>query len=130
MIREYAIKLIDNMPIHPTNLTVDVILDGGAFNGSYLLGALYFLKELEKRGHIKVDRISGCSIGSLVGFLYVIDSLDTMTELYTTIYHEIRRTHNFTVLNQLKSLLGDKIPTDVCAKLNNMLYITYNNIQK
>lgn len=129
MIREYAIKLIENMPTHPTNLTLDIILDGGAFNGSYLLGALYFLKEMEKRGHIKVNRISGCSIGSLVGFLYVIDSLDSMTDLYTIVYNEIKRTHNFTVLTQLKSLLQDKIPEDLCAKLNNVLYITYNNIQ-
>jgi hypothetical protein len=130
MIGDYAIKLIDNMPTHPTNLVLDVILDGGAFNGSYMLGALYFLKELEKRQHIKIDRISGCSIGSLVGFLYVIDSLDSMTDLYTTVYKEIKRTRNFTILKQIKTLLGNKIPEDVCDRLNNVLYITYNNIQK
>jgi hypothetical protein len=129
MIGDYAIKLIDNMPTYPTNLVLDVILDGGAFNGSYMLGALYFLKELEKRKHIKVDRISGCSIGSLVGFLYVIDSLDSMTDLYTTVYKEIKRTHNFSILKQIKTLLGNKIPEDVCDRLNNVLYITYNNIQ-
>ena len=133
MINEYAIKLIENMPDcvknHDTQLVLDIILDGGAFNGSYLLGALYFLKEMERRGYVKVERLSGCSIGSLVGFLYLIDSLDSMTELYETVYKEIKRTHNFNILKQLKALLGDKIPADVCEKVNNRLYITYNNVQ-
>jgi len=57
MINEYAIKLIENMPDcvknHDTPLVLDIILDGGAFNGSYLLGALYFLKEMERRGYVR-----------------------------------------------------------------------------
>ena len=80
MIDEYVIKLIDNLPDNIKNtkkpLQIDLVLDGGIFNGSYLVGALYFLKEMERRNYIKIDRISGCSIGSIVAFLYYIDGLD------------------------------------------------------
>jgi len=86
MINDYIIKLIENLPDDLKNsktpLRLDLVLDGGVFNGSYLVGALYFLKEMEKRNYIKIERISGCSIGSVVAFLYYIDSLDSMTELY------------------------------------------------
>ena len=86
MINEYVIKLIDNLPDDLKNskapLRLDLILDGGIFNGSYLVGALYFLKEMEKRNYVTVERISGCSIGSIVAFLYFIDALDVMPQLY------------------------------------------------
>ena len=70
MIDEYVNKLIENLPESSKKLqNIDLVLDGGLFNGSYLVGALYFLKEMERRQYIKIDRISGCSIGSIVGFL-------------------------------------------------------------
>ena len=57
MIHEYVIKLIDNLPDDiknvPEPVVIDLVLDGGVFNGSYLVGALYFLKEMEKRKYIK-----------------------------------------------------------------------------
>ena len=30
-------------------MNIDLIVEGGAFNGSYVVGILYFLKEMEKR---------------------------------------------------------------------------------
>ena len=71
----YVTKLIENLPIKDKCISIDLVLDGGLFNGSYLLGGLLFLKEMEKRGMVKIKRISGCSIGSLVGFLFMIDKL-------------------------------------------------------
>jgi hypothetical protein len=68
MINEYVIKLIENLPDDIKNVNepikMDVVLDGGIFNGSYHVGALYFLKEMENRKYIKIERISGCSVGS------------------------------------------------------------------
>jgi hypothetical protein len=76
MINEYVIKLIENLPDDIKNvkepIKIDLVLDGGLFNGSYQVGALYFLKEMENRKYIKIERISGCSVGSIVG-LYVIE---------------------------------------------------------
>ena len=50
MIDKYIEKLIENLPHEITSQTIelDLVLDGGAFNGSYLVGGLMFLKEMEK----------------------------------------------------------------------------------
>ena len=134
MINEYVNKLIENLPEHlkSTNspLKLDVILDGGLFNGSYLVGCLYFLKEMEKRNYIKIERISGCSVGSIAAFLYFIDGLDLISDLYTSILNDFKKKHNLEFIKNLKNYLSSKIPEDICSQINEKLYITYNNIKK
>ena len=134
MIQEYVNKLIENLPDDIKNtknpLVIDLVLDGGVFNGSYLVGALYFLKEMEKRNYIKVDRISGCSIGSIVAFLYFIDGLDLISDLYTSILNDFKKKHNLEFIKKLKNYLSTRIPDDICSRINDKLYITYNNIKK
>lgn len=134
MIQEYVNKLIDNLPDDIKNVTtptnIDVILDGGIFNGSYLVGALYFLKEMEKRNYIRVDRISGCSIGSIAGFLYFIDGLDLMSPLYEIVNTDFRKTYRLTIVKELKHHLKDHIPDNICDKLNGRFFVTYNNVKK
>ena len=60
MINDYVNKLIENLPDDIKNRTmpeeIDLVLDGGVFNGSYHVGALYFLKEMERRKYIKINR--------------------------------------------------------------------------
>lgn len=134
MISEYVNKLIENLPdemkTNTTPLKLDVVLDGGVFNGSYLIGALYFLKEMEKRNYICVERISGCSIGSIAGLLYFIDDLDSMTNLYNLVYTEFKKTHTLKVIKDIKSIFINQIPADICTKVKNKFYITYYNIKK
>lgn len=134
MINDYVIKLIENLPDEIKNVKepvkMDLILDGGIFNGSYHVGALYFLKEMEKRNYIKINRISGCSVGSIVGFLYFIDGLDLMSKLYELINTEFRQTYNLKLIKEMKKYLGEHIPNDICDKINGRLFITYNNLKK
>ena len=132
MIQEYINTLIDNLPekikSNKTPLYLDLVLDGGSFNGSYLVGAMLFLKEMEKRNYIKIKRISGCSIGSVVGLLYFIDALDMMSELYNISRTYFKENYNLNTIKKLKILLKDKLPKDICEQLNNNLFVTYHNI--
>ena len=134
MIQKYVEKFIENLPEELKNtkkhIKLDLVLDGGIFNGSYLVGALYFLKEMEKRNYIKIYRISGCSIGSIVAFIYIIDCLDISESFYNIIFNQLKNTHNLNISQVLHSILENKIPEDICNKVNNKLYITYNNINK
>ena len=134
MINDYVIKLIDNLPDDLKNcktpLRLDLVLDGGIFNGSYLVGALYFLKEMEKRNYIKIERISGCSVGSIVAFLYYIDSFDMMAKLYDIFTNNFKKQYRLNTLKEIKKYLYEKIPDDICKKVNGKLYICYNNIKK
>lgn len=134
MLREYVIKLMDNLPDNITKvkepMVIDLVLDGGIFNGSYLIGAMYFLKEMEHKKYIKINRISGCSIGSIAAFLYYIDGLDLMSSLYETINIDFRKTHNLHIIKKLKQYLEKSIPANICELVNNKLYISYNNIKR
>jgi hypothetical protein len=134
MINDYVIKLIENLPDDLKNsktpLRLDLVLDGGMFNGSYLVGALYFLKEMEKRNYIIIERISGCSIGSAVAILYFIDALDMMSPLYDIVKKEFQNGHKLPTIKELKIHLKDRIPSNICEKINGKLYICYNNIKK
>jgi hypothetical protein len=131
-------KIIDifihNLPNNLKNvnkpIVIDLVLDGGLFNGSYLIGALFFLKEMEKRNYIKINRISGCSIGSLLGLLYFIDSLDLAFILYDTFSKNFKENYNFEIYKNLNTYLQGRIPHDVCNKINKKLFIKYNNIKK
>jgi hypothetical protein len=131
MIDEYVNKFIDNLPETSRKFQkIDLVLDGGLFNGSYLVGALYFLKEMERRKYIKIDRISGCSIGSVVSFLYFIDALDIMPKLYDIINREFKNNLNLNSIKLLKTFLKDRIPSDICCKIKGRLFICYHDIKK
>ena len=43
-------NLVKNLPKTDKSQNIDLVLEGGAFNGSYQIGSLMFLKEMEKRG--------------------------------------------------------------------------------
>ena len=44
--------LIENIPQENIPKEIDLVLDGGAFNGLYMLGGLFYIKEMEKRNKI------------------------------------------------------------------------------
>ena len=133
MINTYVNKLIQNLPNEikkkHTPIKLDIILDGGMFNGSYLVGALYFIKEMENRNFVKVERISGCSIGSIVGLLYFIDALDEFPYLYELLMNDFKKSFNLNLIKTLQDLLQKKIPSNICEILYKKLYITFNDIK-
>lgn len=134
MINIYVNKLIDNIPEEIKNNTntikIDLVLDGGVFNGSYLLGALYFLKEMEKRNYITIERISGCSIGSLAAFIYFIDGLEIMDKLYEIFFNNFKTEYKLNKIIDLHKYLDKYISENICEKINNKLFITYYDIKK
>jgi virulence-associated protein VapD len=135
MIKEYVNKLIDELPEHiisklKKQKKMDIILDGGIFNGSYLIGALYFLKEIERRKYIKIEKLSGCSIGSISAILYFIDELDMIPELYNLTIKHFKEEHNLNIVNNGLDKIKAKLPEDFYKKINGKLYISYYNIEK
>lgn len=127
-IEEYIDKLIINLPPPPTIPTqIDLVMDGGAFNGSYLIGCLYFLKRMEKLKYIVIHRISGCSISSFLGLLYLINSLNNVesTNYYENAYTHFIKHKNLNLLFSIDTFLPETIDVSLLSK---RLYITYHNI--
>jgi len=132
MLETYISKLVDNIPLSKKNQRekIDIILDGGLFNGSYLIGALYFLREMEKVGYIEVDKLSGCSIGSLACVLYTADLLDLTTEIYNMAIDQFKKTTHLEVVDDILSKIRKKLPRDICERMNGRVFITYYDLKK
>lgn len=115
---------------------IDLVLDCGAFNGSYTAGVLLFLKELELQRKIKIDRISGSSSGSILALLYLMDELDLSYEMYFIFAKQFKNEYNLNVFNKLFKRLKKIIITKFdgeehfCKTLTSKLYITYYDIRK
>jgi predicted acylesterase/phospholipase RssA len=126
-------QLIDTLPTRVKNtnspLIIDLILSGGVFNGSYMLGSLLFLKEMEKRNYVKVNRISTCSISSLLGVLYITDKLYALcNNNYEVLFNQFIETQQMCCMLELRKYINID-PSDL-FKINNKLYISYYNVRK
>lgn len=132
MLETYISKLVDNIPLSKKSQRekIDIILDGGLFNGSYLIGALYFLREMEKLQYIEVDKLSGCSIGSLACVLYTADLLDLTTEIYNMAIDQFKKTTHLEVVDDILSKIRKKLPLDICERMNGRVFITYYDLKK
>lgn len=130
MIQKYVEHLIDNLQDRSDfPIEIDLVLSGGAFNGSYIIGALYYLKEMERQKLITVKRISGSSIGSISGLLYFSDRLDLFVDFYEIMYSDFKNKKNLSKLLQLKDILNDKIPEDICERIKEKFYLCYTNVK-
>lgn len=120
-------KLVDNIPVPDVPIQVDIVLEGGAFNGSYELGALLVLRELESRGIVQIDRFSGASIGSILSILYKCDILNR----YITYYSDVRENWKTKLsLNCVKKFVRKNFKKYLTKKIFKTLqygkiYITY-----
>jgi hypothetical protein len=132
MIEKYVKKLIENLPHSNKEQKIDLILDGGIFNGSYQIGCLYFLKEMENQNKIIIDKISGCSIGALCALLYHINRLDLSIEIYDNIIECFKKNKNLYIFhsyldNKLKPLLPKNIHKQISHKITMSYYDVKNN---
>lgn len=129
--KSYINTLIDNLHFNESKpLELDLILDGGGFKGSYLIGSLLYLYELEKKNYIKINRISGSSIGALLGTLYLLERLDEWDNLYKEIVDDFKKTMNLKFLHSVLENLSQKLHENEYKKLNGKLYLNYFDIEK
>ena len=121
-------NLVENYPESNKMQHLDLVLESGAANGSYHIGCLLYIKELERKNKLKIDRISGSSIGAIAGLYYLTDTLDEFIEDYKTLRECFKRHLN---LKGLKTILRDKIKNlsnDDFKKVNQKLFIVFHDI--
>ena len=126
-IRQY-IKTIDK-PDTPCN--IDIVLEGGGFNGSYEYGVLHLIRERERHGILKVQRISGASIGSILGFCYAIDNLELYSKYLHVTQERFKQDGSFisckNIIKETIDLLDDSLFKNI---QKNKLFVTYFNINE
>ena len=133
-INQYIDALIGNLET-PVVSNVNVIFDSGAVNGIFGIGAAMYLHKLEKAGRIKIDKISGCSIGSLIALWYSFNCplsiIDDMNELFIS-YKKNQNFYHYekTVKTIVNRLIKEEEEEKDIQTLNKRLYITYYDTKK
>ena len=136
MIKECAHKLLENLPknikhnsdINKPNM-INLILEGGAFNGSYHIGALYFLKEMEKKKYIQIHKISACSIGAVSALLFYNDLLEESLQTINILKSTYKQTNTLDIIPTFLNNIREKLDPNIIASLNGKFYISYYNIK-
>ena len=131
MLHEYINYLIENVNLNNINNKIDLVLDGGAFNGSYMIGCLLYLKSMEEKKLIHINRISGCSIGSILGLCFISNKMDIAIKNGIKMMQFIRKTQDLTLLDKYYNSIINEIIYEIdIDKLNDKLFITYFDIKK
>tara|TARA_Y100000592_G_scaffold13907_1_gene19639 strand:+ start:2168 stop:3079 length:912 start_codon:yes stop_codon:yes gene_type:complete len=121
----YIKTLVDNVNIENIPKYLDIVFDGGAFNGGMGFGTALYLKELEKRKITKISRVSGCSIGSIIALSFLLDFKYDINKIFISVCKNFKNTFNLSVFkDHIKKIIYDNL-TDDLSFLNNKLYITY-----
>ena len=137
-------SLIDNINKKIVNendnriLDLDITMSGGAFNSNYLVGCLYFLREMQEKRLIRIHRMSSCSASSLIAFLFLTNNLELFQDkLYEMIVTSFRSNKTFiftesnfqSITDTIKSLLPPDDETTL-KMVNKKLYITYFDVKR
>ena len=125
------IKNIEACNIKERN--IDLILSGGAFNVSYLVGCLYFIHEMREKGLIVINEISTCSASSLIGLLFLIDKVDLFAgKLYELSVNSFKKNKHVIFddesLASIINIIEKELPENILSIVNNRLYITYYDV--
>ena len=131
MFEKYITELIRNLPKREIPYNLDIVIEGGAFNGSYVLGILFFLKQMERQNLIKVKRMSGCSIGGLLCFKYLTDDLEESLQEYNLLRDSLYKNYNFKILRKSMDKHLQKLSSSQFKQIQkDKLFLTFHQSQK
>ena len=107
---------------------IDIIIEGGALNGYYAYGVLKLVDKLEEIEYFKVDRISGVSIGALLGYLYLTKNLSIFNDMYSSLKKYYVLNNNLKIFTEYLSKIIDELSDEKFKEIKeNKLYITFFN---
>ena len=139
ILEKMACQLIDMLPLEKEKENgkgsrrvqkLNLVLDGGLFNGSYMIGSLYYLRVLEKRKKIKVKRISAVSIGVICGLFYLINKMEYFDQIYRETYFYLKEKNDLQITLKIIDKMIEHLPANVLEIVNHRLYISYYDMQK
>ena len=127
MDNQHIKNLVVNLPSDENLGAIDLVLEAGAANGSYEIGCLMYLKELENQNKVKIDRISGSSIGAISGFYYFTNTLNKFQEDYLLLTKCFKEHLNVHVLKEILEKKFEELSEENIKELNDKLFIVYHD---
>jgi hypothetical protein len=132
LMRKYINALILNVDRNRLPREIDLVFSGGALNGLFGIGVLYYIKALEEQGFTKVKRVSGCSIGSLLAVWYITNCVEDPDVWFTDIIRMFKKKQNNTAYNEkvVKIVYNLFIDDESVKTLNDCLFISFYDMKK
>jgi hypothetical protein len=127
LLQQYIRALTVNIQRDKIPSTINLIFDSGAVNGVLGIGAAIYINNLEQIGYLKVKKVSGCSIGSLIALWYVYDCPEEFYNFLDTMFIYYKKYKNFYIFeNIVRDVIYKLIkdPDDMTI-INDRLYINY-----
>ena len=127
IMRSFIRTLIPNANAARIPPTMNLVFDGGAFNGYYGLGIGLYVKELESAGMTRVHKVSGVSAGAVLALWYLLDKPKTdLNALFVEMATHFNQHHNLRIYKkQIKKVIGANLDSDDLSFLNDRLFISY-----
>ena len=126
LIKEYTKALIQNVDKTHLPKELNLIFDGGVFNCGFASGVALYIKTLEEANLIKINKISGCSAGSLIALWYITGCKESGITYFENMMQSFKETLNFIELKNSLSVFVDELFLDANAD-NNANHIKKNN---
>jgi hypothetical protein len=122
--KEYIKALVENADTNNIpKEELNVIFDGGVFNGVIAAGIALYIKTLEEHKKIKINKISGCSAGSIIALWFICGCKETSIHYLEKLIKNFKEDFNF---SQLKNLLNDFV-NDLFSNIPTAKMMKYNN---
>ena len=127
---KYIKALVQNADFNNIPRDIDIIFDGGAFNGVFGQGIAMYLNELENTKTIKVHRISGCSIGAFLALIYATKGKYDFEAGFVKVSGHFKQHLNLLEFaRQLKCYIFDTLNDNDVKMLTDILYVSYYDLQ-
>jgi hypothetical protein len=127
ILKHYIRALTVNVKPDPLPRELNLIFDSGAVNGLLGIGSALYLLHLEELNYIKINKISGCSVGSLIAVWYICGCPDSMYNEIETLFAHYKTHKNFFIFKDIVSkVIQELFPLEKdIERLNGFLCINY-----
>jgi predicted patatin/cPLA2 family phospholipase len=126
LLYQYINALLVNVESKKLPKCVNLIFDSGAVNGLLGVGAALYINRLQEQNYIKVNKVSGCSIGSIIAVWYLCGCPDLIYDFLEDLFNHYKTTKNFFIYEKIiKDSIYKLFHNDDLSLLNNILHINY-----
>lgn len=128
ILQHYVRAVAKNVHV-PLSESIDLIIGGGAFNGAYGLGCILVIKELETQKKLRIERVSGCSVGGLLALTFFKDVSTEVEDAFATMRGSLKNDGCMHALRNIIIKVVDKaFPQNDTTMLNGRLFLTHTDL--
>jgi len=126
LLNQYINALLVNVNNKHTPNHVNLIFDSGAVNGLLGIGAALYIHHLQKKKIIKINKVSGCSIGSIIAVWYLCDCPEIIYDYLDELFTYYKEHKNFFIFEKIiRKSIYKLFTNDDLSRLDDILYINY-----